>query len=143
MLDAMRLLVAAFEELSSEEPDADCVSAGVQQALLFLGNTNAHFSQILKKLSLDVQSLVKDADFSQATPYLFSEGVSYNACTSLGSGKSHSSPVGCLKWAKANWEKITQDPWALSTISGYEIEFWSNPIQTHPPASLNLPQKQI
>ena len=51
--------------------------------------------------------------------------------------------VGRLKWAKVTWEKITQDPWVLSTISGYKIEFWSNPIQTHPPAPLNLPQKQI
>jgi len=44
---------------------------------------------------------------------------------------------------KATWEKITQDPWVLSTISGYKIEFWSNPIQMHPPVPLNLPQKQI
>jgi len=80
MLDATRPLVAAFEELSSEEPDADHVSVAVQQALLFLGNTSAHFSQlrrskILKKLNPDVQSLAKDANFSQAAPYLFGEGI--------------------------------------------------------------------
>jgi len=50
--------------------------------------------------------------------------------------------VGHVKWAKANWEKITQDPWVLNTISGYKMEFWSNPMQTHPPVPLHLPQKQ-
>jgi len=56
------------------------VSAAIQQALLFLGNTSAHFSQlcrakILKKLNLDMQSLAKDTDFSKAAPYLFGEGI--------------------------------------------------------------------
>jgi len=60
--------------LRGEEPDADRMSAAVQQALLFLGNTSAHFSQLrrsknLKKLNPDAQSLGKDADFSQAAPY--------------------------------------------------------------------------
>jgi len=80
MLDATKPLVAAFEELSAEQPDGDRVSAAVQQALLFLGNASAHFNQlrrgkILKKLNPDVQSLAKDADFSQAAPYLFGEGI--------------------------------------------------------------------
>ena len=34
-LDAVRLLVAVFEELGKEEPDADHSCAAVQQALLF------------------------------------------------------------------------------------------------------------
>ena len=74
MLDATKPLVAAFEELSAEQPDGDHVSAAVQQALLFLGNASAHFNQlrrakIVKKLNPDVESLAKDADFSQAAPY--------------------------------------------------------------------------
>ena len=76
MLDAIHPLVVVFEELSSEEPDVDRMSTAIQQALLFLGNTRAHFSQlrrakILKKLNPDVQSLAKNADFSKAAPYLF------------------------------------------------------------------------
>ena len=46
MLDTGSPLVAAFEELRKDEPDPDCVSATIQQALLFLDNASAHFSQI-------------------------------------------------------------------------------------------------
>ena len=79
-LDAVGPLVAAFEELGKEEPDADRTCAAVQQALLFLGNASTHLShvrrtKILKRLNRDVQSLAKDADFSKAAPYLFGEGI--------------------------------------------------------------------
>ena len=75
VLDTAGLLVSTFEELGKEEPDPDHVAATIQQALLFLGNANAHFSQvhlvkILKWLNPEVQSLAKDADFSQSAPYL-------------------------------------------------------------------------
>ena len=76
ILDTMGPLVAAFEELGKDEPDPDRVSVAIQQALLFLGNASAHFSQIrhtkiLKRLNLEVQSLAKDMDFSQSAHYLF------------------------------------------------------------------------
>ena len=79
-LDAVGPLVAAFEELGKEEPDANRTCAAVQQALLLLGNASTHLShvrrtKILKRLNRDVQSLAKDADFSQAAPYLFGEGI--------------------------------------------------------------------
>ena len=71
MLDTAGPLVAAFEELGKDEPDSDRVSAAIQQALLFLGNASAHFSQIRhtkiwKRLKPEVQSLAKDMDFSQS-----------------------------------------------------------------------------
>ena len=75
VLDTTGPLVSTFEELGKEEPDADHVAAAIQQALLFLGNANTHFSQvhlvkILKWLNPEVQSLAKDTDFSQSAPYL-------------------------------------------------------------------------
>ena len=65
MLDTMGPLVAALEELRKDEPDPDRISGAIQQALLFLGNASAHFSQIrhtkiLKRLNPEVQSLAKD-----------------------------------------------------------------------------------
>ena len=58
-LDTTGPLVAAFKELSKEEPDADLTCASVQQALLFLGNASAKLShvrrtKILKRLNHDV-----------------------------------------------------------------------------------------
>jgi len=41
----LRPLVAAFEELRKDEPDADLVGIAVQQALLFY-NANTHVSQV-------------------------------------------------------------------------------------------------
>ena len=83
MLDTAGPLVAAFEELGKDEPDPNRVSAAIQQALLFLGNASAHFSQIrrtkiLKRLNPKVQSLAKDMDFSQSAPYLFGQGIEQN-----------------------------------------------------------------
>ena len=80
MLDTAGPLVATFEELGKDEPDPDRVSVAIQQALLFLGNASAHFSQIrhtkiLKRLNPEVQSLAKDMDFSQSAPYLFGQGM--------------------------------------------------------------------
>jgi len=79
-LDSVGPLVAAFEELSKDAPDADLVSGAVQQALLFLGSANAHVSQvrrtkILNRLNRDVKGLAKDIDFSKSAPYLFGEGI--------------------------------------------------------------------
>lgn len=79
-LDAAGPLVAAFEELLKEEPDADRTCAAIQQALLFLGSASTHLShvrrtKILKHLNRDIQSLAKDDDFLKAAPYLFGEGI--------------------------------------------------------------------
>ena len=80
MLHTTSPLVAAFEELGKDELDPDHVSALIQQALLFLGNASAHFSQIhctkiLKQVNPEVQSLAKYTDFSQSAPYLFGQGI--------------------------------------------------------------------
>ena len=74
-------LVAAFEELSKEEPDADFICAAVQQALLFLGNASTHLShvhrmKIFKPLNRDVQGLAKDTDFSKLLPTSSEKGLS-------------------------------------------------------------------
>lgn len=45
-LDTVGPLMAVFEEISKEEPDADLTCAAVQQALLFLGNASAHISHV-------------------------------------------------------------------------------------------------
>ena len=65
VLDTVGLLVSAFEKLGKEEPDSDHVAVTIRQALLFLDNANAYFSQvhcakILKRLNPEVQSLAKD-----------------------------------------------------------------------------------
>ena len=72
--------MAAFEELSKDDPDADLVGAAMQQALPFLGNANAHVShvhrtKILNQLNRNVKGLAKDIDFSKPAPYLFGEGI--------------------------------------------------------------------
>jgi len=50
MLDATKPLIAAFKELSAEQPDGDHVIVAVQQALLFLGNTIVHTSASFAEL---------------------------------------------------------------------------------------------
>ena len=69
MLDTAGPLVSTFKELRKDKLDPDRISYTIQQALLFLGNASAHFSQIhhtkiLKRLNPEVQSLAKDMDFS-------------------------------------------------------------------------------
>ena len=80
MLNTAGPLVATFEELRKDKPDPHRISAVIQQDLLFVGNANAHFSQIRhtkipKWRNPEVQSLAKDMDFSQSVPYLFSQGT--------------------------------------------------------------------
>lgn len=81
MLKITRPLVSTIEELlRKDETDPDCVSAAMQQALLFLGNASVHFSQVrsakvLKWLNPAVQNLAKDKIFSQSAPYLFGKGI--------------------------------------------------------------------
>jgi len=120
MLDVMCPLVATFEELLSEEPDADCMSAAVQQALLFLGNISAHFSQlrrskILKKLNPDVQSLAKDADFSQAAPYLFGEAIEEKV-------KSRVDVVHMLKRSSASSDYVNKQFFSKKLLSRRRAE---------------------
>lgn len=40
------------------------------------------------------------------------------------------------------WEKITSDPWILSTVLGYKIEFEDIPIQFNIPVPINFNKKQ-
>ena len=39
-----------------------------------------------------------------------------------------------------NWNKLTRDPWLLSVVSGYQIEFHSPPSQAYRPVT-TCPQK--
>ena len=40
--------------------------------------------------------------------------------------------TGRLKYFTSTWEKITQDPWVLQVIQGYQIEFMKPPVQLGP-----------
>ena len=80
-LDTTRPLVAAFEELSKEEPDTDLTCAAIQQALLFLGNVSAHLSyvrctKILKHLNQDIQGLAKTLISPRRLPTSSEKGLS-------------------------------------------------------------------
>ena len=80
-LDTIRPLVAAFEELSKEEPDADLTCAVIQQALLFLGNFSAHLSyvrctKILKRLNQVIQRLAKTLISPRRLPTSSEKGLS-------------------------------------------------------------------
>ena len=55
----------------------------------------------------------------------------------------HSSSTDRLCRALTNWKQITSDPWVLEAIQGYKIEFWKQPTQACPPASLHLSQKEV
>lgn len=38
-----------------------------------------------------------------------------------------------MKYYVQNWQKITEDPWVLQTITGYHIDFDEQPFQVHVP----------
>ena len=40
--------------------------------------------------------------------------------------------TGRLKYFTSTWEKITQDPWVLQVVQGYQIEFMKPPVQLVP-----------
>ena len=53
-----------------------------------------------------------------------------------------------LQFFAQNWQIITQDPWVLQTIQGYEIELLNHPRQTNlppppPPPVLSAPQTSL
>ena len=38
-------------------------------------------------------------------------------------------PTGWLKFYLPVWKRITQDPWVLQVVQGYQLELLSNPVQ--------------
>ena len=52
------------------------------------------------------------------------------------------SPVGKLQYCHDVWEKFTNDPWILQTISGYCIEFESEPVQFKIPKEIIFSEEQ-
>ena len=40
--------------------------------------------------------------------------------------------TGRLKYFTSTWEKVTQDPWVLQVVQGYQIEFMKQPVQLVP-----------
>ena len=52
------------------------------------------------------------------------------------------SPVGKLQYCYDVWEKFTNDPWILQTISGYCIEFDSEPFQNKIPKEISFSEVQ-
>ena len=51
-------------------------------------------------------------------------------------------PGASLPLYISNWEKITQDPWVLQVVKGYQIEWLSQPAQNRPPFMPRFSQKQ-
>ena len=51
--------------------------------------------------------------------------------------------AGRLQFFAQNWQIITQDPWVLQIIQGYEIELLSHPWQTSLPSPPVLSPPQI
>ena len=54
-----------------------------------------------------------------------------------------SSPAGRLAHFITNWQKVTKDRWVLNTITGYEIEFISEPHQHQRPYPCQLNQSLV
>ncbi|MCG7879447.1 MAG: reverse transcriptase domain-containing protein [Candidatus Thiodiazotropha endolucinida] len=47
-----------------------------------------------------------------------------------------------MKYHVKNWEKITNDPWVLQSITGYRIEFDEQPVQYRVPNEIPFNQEQ-
>ena len=56
--------------------------------------------------------------------------------------QNHASPAGRLAHFITNWQKVTKDRWVLNTVTGYEIEFTSEPHQRQRPYPSQLNQSQ-
>lgn len=85
--------MAVVEELTVlDKLDPDVVVAVIQQALMFLSNTSAHFnlerrSNALSQLNPDLKLLVEVKDFSQVTSYLFGPFIERKAMLDAVYGK--------------------------------------------------------
>ena len=51
-------------------------------------------------------------------------------------------PAGRLQYFLKNWEKLTNDPFILELVKGYQIPFLSEPSQTAPPSSTSMSQEE-
>ena len=51
--------------------------------------------------------------------------------------------AGRLQFFSQNWQHITQDPWVLQTVQGYEIELLDCPCQSRIPSPPVLSPTQI
>ena len=51
-------------------------------------------------------------------------------------------PTGRLKYFLPIWQKITQDPWVLQVVQGYQLEFISKPIQNYLAAKPGMSQTE-
>ena len=49
--------------------------------------------------------------------------------------------AGRLKHYLLAWEQITKDPWVLQVTQGYQIQFMTEPVQTHTPVSMFTTQE--
>ena len=116
-LDATGALVAAFKELSKDEPDPDLIGAAMQHSLLFLGNASAHLShlrrtKIPKRLNRDVQGLAKDTDFSETAPFLFGKRIEQKI-------KERMETVGVLRRMTGKLKPKLFFQWGSSQGSGF------------------------
>ena len=53
--------------------------------------------------------------------------------------------AGRIKEFKENWALLTQDPWVLQTVQGFQLSLASQPVQTSvpPQLQLSLAQKEL
>ena len=52
-------------------------------------------------------------------------------------------PAGRLQHFLKNWEKLTNDPFFLELVKGYQIPFLSEPSQMAPPSAISMSQEEI
>ena len=52
-------------------------------------------------------------------------------------------PAGSLQYFLKNWEKLTNDPFILELVKGYQIPFLSELSRTAPPSAISMSQKEI
>lgn len=89
----------------------------------------------LKKEEEFVQELLEEEVSPQTK-----EQVSLS--TKICSGFIQEKEGGRLKNFVQKWKAITNDPWVLKAVTGFEMEFTSVPFQTKEPRELNFNEKQ-
>ena len=52
-------------------------------------------------------------------------------------------PAGRLQYFLKNWEKLTNDPFILELVKGYQIPFLSELSRTAPPSAISMSQMEI
>ena len=51
-------------------------------------------------------------------------------------------PAGCFQYFLKNWGKLTNDPFILELVKGYQIPFLSEPSQMEPPSLILMSQEE-